>query len=263
MRRREPGPRPSGELTGRVAIVTDAGPGIGAATVRELTSRGAQVVAAGRGADELPAQARSNAGGEAEILTMPADICDAGQAERLVARVRHVFGRVDVLVNNSAGAWYKMLAHSSPDEISGIVGTNLTGTILMTRAVLPGMLEQSQGAIINVSSLGGRVAVEPLYSATMYGIRGFSLAVRRQLANSRISVSLVSLGDVRLHMSTHVHARMPGPDEVARMIASLIKRPRRELIVTARFHAALLLEEGLRDLARAAYGWRDRGNGAA
>ena len=65
---------------------------------------------------------------------------------------------------------------------------NLLGAMLLTRAVLPGMLQRRHGAIITVGSLSGRVAMEPLYSATKYGLRGFSLALRRQLAGTGVSV---------------------------------------------------------------------------
>ena len=170
------------QATGQVVIVTGASAGIGAATARELARGGARVVMAARRSAALEEQAGliRNQGGDAIAIT--ADISDAVQVERLVERTHDLFGKVDVLVNNAGIGWTKLLVRSSAAEISEIVNINLTGAILMTRAVLPGMLERNQGAIINVASVCGRVAVEPLYSATKYGIRGFSLALRRQLS---------------------------------------------------------------------------------
>jgi short-subunit dehydrogenase len=246
------------ELAGEVTIVTGASSGIGAATARELARRGARVVLAARGADELEAQARSIAASCGEAMAIPVDISDAGQVERLVARTYEAFGKVDVLVNNAGIGWTKLLVHSSPDEIRQIVEINLTGAILMTRAVLPQMLERRHGAIINVSSVCGRVAVEPLYSATKYGIRGFSLSLRRQLAGSNVSVSLVSPGNIRTRMTKDIDEPMTEPEVVADKIADRITRPRRELVVPRKHDTVIWLEQGLPELADLAYRWRHR-----
>jgi short-subunit dehydrogenase len=245
-------------VAGEVAIVTGASAGIGAATARELARRGARVVLAARGANELEAQARSIAANGGDAIAIPTDISDNGQVERLVARTYEAFGKADVLINNAGIGWTKLLVHSSPDEICQVVDINLTGAILMTRAVLPGMLERRRGAIINVSSVCGRVAVEPLYSATKYGIRGFSLALRRQLAGSNVSVSLVSPGNIRTKMTEDIDEPMTEPEVVAEAIAKLISHPRREVVVPYKHNAVIWLEQGLPGLADLAYRWRHR-----
>ena len=246
------------DLGGEVAIVTGASAGIGAATASELARRGAQVVLAARRADALEAQARSIAARGGETLAVPTDISDIQQVERLVTQTHDAYGKVDVLVNNAGIGWTKLLARSAPSEIREIVDINLTGAILMTRAVLPGMLERGRGGIINVSSVCGRVAVEPLYSATKYGIRGFSLSLRRQLAGSDVSVSLVSPGNIRTQMTKDVDEPMAEPEVVAEAIAGLIKRPRREVVVPPKHYAVVWLEQGLPGLADFAYRWRHR-----
>lgn len=248
----------SQDLTGEVAIVTGASTGIGAATARELAQRGAQVVLAARSAEGLDAEAKAVAECGGQAVAIPTDISDSAQVTNLVAGACDAFGRVDVLVNNAGIGWTKLLEHSSPDEIRQIVDINLTGAILMTRAVLPGMLERRRGAIINVSSVCGRVAVEPLYSATKYGTRGFSLALRRQLTGSDVSVSLVSPGNIRTRMTQDIDEPMAEPDVVARAIARLIKHPRREVIVPAKHYAVVWLEQDLPGLADLAYRWRHR-----
>ncbi len=245
-------------VAGEVAIVTGASAGIGAATARELARRGARVVLAARGANELEAQARSIAANGGDAIAIPTDISDNGQVERLVARTYEAFGKADVLINNAGIGWTKLLVHSSPDEICQVVDINLTGAILMTRAVLPGMLERRRGAIINVSSVCGRVAVEPLYSATKYGIRGFSLAMRRQLAGSNVSVSLVSPGNIRTKMTEDIDEPMTEPEVVAEAIAKLISHPRREVVVPYKHNAVIWLEQGFPGLADLAYRWRHR-----
>jgi short-subunit dehydrogenase len=236
-------------LTGEVAIVTGASSGIGAATARELGRRGATVVLAARRVGLLEAQVRSirEVGGEA--IAIPADMADGSDVTMLAERTLAAFGRVDVLVNNAGAFWSTSLASSSPDQIAQLAQVNLIGAMLLTRAVLPGMLERRHGAIISVGSLSGRVAMEPLYSATKYGLRGFSLALRRQLTGTGISVSLVSPGNINTEMTRHIAARLPEPSLVATAIADLVRHPRREVIVPGRHYAIAWLEQALPTLA--------------
>jgi short-subunit dehydrogenase len=215
-------------------------------------------VLAARRADELEAQARAirEAGGAA--LAIPADVAERVQVTRLVERTIEAFGQVDILVNNAGVNWSTALADSPPSEIVRMLEVDLVGAILLTRAVLPGMLARGHGAIVSVGSLSGRVAMEPLYSAAKYGLRGFSLALRRQLAGSGVSVSLVSPGRIRTAMTREVEGKLPEPQLVAEAIAGLVVRPRREVVVPARHYAIAWLEQmlpGLADLAYRRRGW--------
>jgi NADP-dependent 3-hydroxy acid dehydrogenase YdfG len=235
--------------SGEIAIVTGASSGIGAATACELGRRGATVVLAARRTGRLEAQVRSirEAGGEA--IAVPADVADGTDIRMLAERTIELFGRVDVLVNNAGAFWMRSLASSSAEQITGLAQVNLLGAMLLSRAVLPGMLERRHGAIISVGSLSGRVAMEPLYSATKYGLRGFSLALRRQLAGTGVSVSLVSPGNINTEMTRHVTARLPEPSLVATAIADLVGRPRREVVVPGRHYAIAWLEQAFPTLA--------------
>lgn len=230
-------------LIDEVAIVTGASSGIGAATARELGRRGATVVLAARRADELDAQVRAIREAHGKAVAIPADVTDATHVTQLLDHTITAFGRVDVLVNNAGAGWLKPFAFTSPDEMSALLNVNLLGAMMVTRAVLPGMLERRHGAIISVGSLSGRVAMEPLYSATKYGLRGFSLALRRQVVGSGVSVSLVAPGKIRTAMTEHLSARMPKPDLVARTIADLITNPRREVVIPGRHYAIAWLEQ--------------------
>ena len=243
---------------GPVAIVTGASAGIGAATARELARLGSTVVLAARRPEELEAQAAALRNQGWDAIAIPADISNVAQVQRLVERTQDTFGKVDVLVNNAGIGWTKLLVNSSAEDIINLVNINLTGAILMTRAVLPGMLERNHGAIINVSSVCGRVAVEPLYSATKYGIRGFSLSLRRQLSGSNVSVSLVSPGNIRTEMTADIQEPMDDPEIVAKAIAKLISHPRREVIVPIKHYATVMLEQELPGLADFAYRLRHR-----
>jgi short-subunit dehydrogenase len=244
-------------LADEVAIVTGASSGIGAATARELGRRGATVVLAARRVDALEAEAQAMRAAGGEALAIRTDLTDAGQITRVVDLTMAAFGRVDVLVNNAGAGWSRPLAASPPDEVIRLIEVNLLGAILLTRAVLPGMLERRHGAIVSVGSLSGRVAMEPLYSASKYGLRGFSLALRRQVAGSGVSVSLVSPGNVRTAMTRQVSAQMPGPGLVATTIANLVTHPHREVVVPRRHYAIALLEQLLPSMADVAYRRRD------
>ncbi len=214
-------------LAGQVAIVTGASSGIGAATARELGLRGAGVALAARREHELEAQAEAIRAAGGEPLVVPTDTADRRQVTRLVERVMREFGRIDVLVNNAGAGWFRPLASSAPDEIARLLEVNLVGPVLLTRAVLPGMLRRGHGSVICVGSLSGRVAMEPVYSASKYGLRGFSLALRRQLEGSGVSVSLVSPGNIDTAMTRHLARRLPKPELVATTIADLVTDPRR------------------------------------
>jgi short-subunit dehydrogenase len=245
-------------LRGEVAIVTGASSGIGAATAHALARRGARVVLAARRVEELDAQVRAIMAAGGQALAIPTDVADRAQVVRLVERTKDTFGPVDVLVNNAGVNWAKPVADSSAAEITRLLEVNLLGAMLLTRAVLPAMLQRRHGAIITVGSVAGRVAVEPLYSATKHGLRGFTLGLRRQVAGSGVAISLVTPGNIRTAMTRGRRERMPGPEVVAEAIASLVRQPRREVVIPRTYAAIVWLEQGLPGVADLLYHWRHR-----
>jgi NAD(P)-dependent dehydrogenase (short-subunit alcohol dehydrogenase family) len=247
-------------LVDRVAIVTGASSGIGAATARELGRRGATVVLAARRAEELNRQVQVLRAAGDGAMAVATDVADTHQVRSLVDQTMAKFGRVDILVNNAGANWHRPLASTPPAELIELVAVNLVGAMLLTRAVLPGMLARNHGSIVFVGSLSGRVAMEPLYSATKYGLRGFALALRRQLTGTGVSVSLVSPGKIRTGMTEHVAARLPGPELVAGQIADLIIHPRREVVTPRRHYAIVWLEQlasGFTDVVHQRREWGD------
>jgi NAD(P)-dependent dehydrogenase (short-subunit alcohol dehydrogenase family) len=229
-------------LAGQVALVTGSSSGIGAATARELARRGARVVLAARRADALDAQTQAILSSGGEAFAVPTDVTDVAQIDALVARAIERYGQIDILVNNAGIGWQRSFVRTQREDIIRMAHTNLLGVMLLSHAVLPGMLERRHGAIISVASVAGHVAVDPLYSATKYGVRGFSLSLRRQLAGSGVAVSVVSPGFIRSNMTDGTRLWMPGPEVVASAIANLAARPYRE-VVTPRFYRPLIWVE--------------------
>ena len=240
-------------LAGLTAIVTGASSGIGAATARELARRGARVALAARRVDLLDEVAGAIIAAGGEALAVPTDVARPDDLEALVRRVTEQWERVDILVNNAGRGWSSAFARQPPGEISEGLMINLGSAVLLTRAVLPGMIARRRGHIINIASVAGHIGVSPLYSATKFGLRGFSLALRRELLGTGVHVTSLSPGFIRTNMNRDLHGvPMPGPGGVAYAIANLVTRPRREQVVPAWYRLGIWAERafpGLGDMA--------------
>jgi short-subunit dehydrogenase len=182
----------------RVAVITGASAGIGAAAAHGFAREGARVVLAARGRDELQKVADAISAGGGTAIAVPTDVSDRAAVERLFDTAASRFGGVDILVNNAGANRRGEIERFEADELAAVVQVNLTAPIIACRLALPWLRRSPAPAIVNVASLAGRVPVvhEAVYSATKFGLRAFSIALAEELAPAGIKVAIVSPGPV-------------------------------------------------------------------
>jgi short-subunit dehydrogenase len=182
----------------RVALVTGASSGIGEASARRLAGLGFRVVLAARRSECLEAVAKQITTSGGEAMAVPTDLAEAEATSELVSRTVETYGRVDVLVNNAGFSPAAAIEHVTRDEIQHIFDVNLFSALQLIGEIAPLMRAQGGGRIVNVGSLGGRIAA-PLaipYAATKAGLEAANRGLRLELAPWKIKLSLIVPGFV-------------------------------------------------------------------
>jgi len=229
----------------RVALITGASRGIGTATARELARRGYALALASRTAGALEALAGELSSAGCPALPIPTDLRRPEEVRRLARLAREHFGHVDVLVNNAGVGMGAQVASSADENVDAQIATNLLAPIALTRLLLPDMLARRRGAIVFVASVAGQISLpgSVIYSTTKFGLRGFALGLRREVAWRGVGVSLVSPGFVDTAMAeTLRYSPKARPETVARAIADAIERPRREVFVPGYYRLFVWLD---------------------
>lgn len=210
------------DWSGKVAVVTGAASGIGEATAALFAEQGASVVLVDMNADALQAHAKRLEGGGAKALAVQADLSDERAVRALVERAVAAFGRIDVLAN-IAGIMHRhaSLAEWPLEEFRRVIDVNLTSLFITTQAVAPAMAKGGGGSVVNISSLGGIIAVpySPCYAAAKAGVLGLtrSLAPLLEPFRVRINAILPSLVDTPMIKDSPVRNELVtlAPREVA------------------------------------------------
>jgi short-subunit dehydrogenase len=237
-------------LSGATVLLTGASGGLGEAIARELHRRGAGLVLTGRRAEVLDALAL-----ELDARAVASDLADRAQVERLVAEA----GTVDVLVANAALPGTGLLERMAIEEVDRVLEVNLRAPIALAHALAPAMAARGGGHLLFVSSLAGKAAAarSALYNATKFGLRGFALALRRDLRPSNVGVSVVCPGFIsEAGLFADSGAKLPpgvgtrSPHEVARAIAEAIEHNRGEVdVAPLPLRVGTLLAGAVPDLA--------------
>jgi short-subunit dehydrogenase len=252
-------------IQNKVVIITGASSGIGAAAALRLARAGARLTLAARRVERLEQVAVQvqALGGEALVVQM--DVCNHDDIQRMLQATLERWGRVDVLLNNAGVGNEAPLTEFAPGEIRQRLHTNLIAVIECAQAVLPVMLRQQSGHIINVSSIAGLVATpgSAVYCASKFGVIGFTDALHRDLLGTGVRVSAFCPGFTPSEISPILQAHAEGQpgaryvpglmpvSYVADQIARLIRRPRLHLIVPPSWRVLVwlaLLFPGLVDL---------------
>jgi NAD(P)-dependent dehydrogenase (short-subunit alcohol dehydrogenase family) len=184
-----------GKLTGKVALVTGAGSGIGRAISIRFAREGASVAAASRTLESVEETAQL-AGGE--TLALQADVSDEASVGAMVEKTLARFGRIDILVNNAGIGTTKSILECEPEEWDRVFAVNVRGVYLSTRAVLPGMLAQGEGVIINIASALGLVGVpkRAAYCASKGAVITLTKQVATEYAGQGVRCNCICPGTV-------------------------------------------------------------------
>ncbi len=191
-------------IEGATCVVTGASSGIGEATARLLTRRGARVALLARRVDRVKSLADELPGS----LPLPTDVTDDIQLRDALARVTEAFGRIDVMVNNAGQGLHVPLEQLEPSDLRAVFDLNTVAPLVAMRAVLPGMRERGAGAIVNVSSLTSLRVFAGLggYAATKAALNVLSRVARVEFAPAGVTVSLIYPGVTTTEFHDHLRA---------------------------------------------------------
>lgn len=227
-------------IAGKLAVLTGASGGIGEYIARALAKEQATVVGISRSLEGL-----ERVGAEVEAvggkwLGITFDLCELAKLPDLVAQIQQLAGRpIDILINNAAIEKFRPFQNYTLEDTQSILTTNLLSPIELTRLVMPSMLERDRGHIVNISSGSGKKGApfNSIYSASKAGLIMWSDAIRQELADTNIGVSVVCPGCTNAGMYVALGKTAPSaaniaePTEVAEIVLQAIEQNQKEVVV--------------------------------
>lgn len=228
-------------LTGKTALITGAGRGIGRATAIAFAKEGMNVGLLGRTAENLEKVAGELAEYGVNVTMATADVANN---ESVIAAVEHIkseLGAIDILINNAGVGKFGKFLELSPEEFKNIIDINLMGTYYVTRAVLPGMIEQTSGDIINISSTAGERggAITSAYSASKFGLIGLSDSLMQEVRKHNIRVTALTPSTVATDLAFAENLtdgnpeNVMQPEDLAELMVSQLKLHPRVFVKSA------------------------------
>jgi len=197
------------KLENKRIILTGAAGGIGTETAKLLAERGARLALLDRNIDTLRAFAEQS-GHKENFISIGADLLDPQERQTSVQQAVNELGGVDLLINNAGLMSFRPFAEEDPVLLERIMQVNTVTPMLITRQLLPELIEQGSGRIVNIGSTFGSIGFAwfSTYSASKFGLRGFSEALRRELAESGIGVTYIAPRAVKTRLNSSAVYRM-------------------------------------------------------
>lgn len=208
----------------KVVLITGGSRGIGFATAKAFLEEGAKVAFFSKNPQNVE-KAKNELSQLGEVLALRTDVRNFGEVKTFVDKVIKKFGRIDVLDNNAGIAWSGDFANQEVEETDRAIDTNIKGVLYTTHAVLPQMIKQGSGTIINISSGAGLHGIQGLatYSASKFAVIGFTAALAKEVKDLGIKVFAVCPGRVATDMQVDISGAKIGmsPERVAGKILKL------------------------------------------
>lgn len=229
------------KLTGKVALVTGAGKGIGKAIAIALAKEGVHVGLTARTEKDLKAVAEEVTMQGVKVAFGIADISDRGQVEAAVEMIRGELGPIDILINNAGTGTFGKFLELEPEVWEQQIRTNLFGVYYTTRAVLPGMIERKAGDIVNISSTAGKTgaAITSAYSASKFAVFGLSESLMQEVRKHNIRVTALAPSTVVTDLAYSADLikgdpeRLMHPEDFAELIIAQLKLNKRVFVKEA------------------------------
>ena len=225
-----------GKLDGKVAIITGASKGIGKAIAFAFAAAGAKVVLAARTRETLEQVAEElRVGGVSNsdsVLVVPTDVTDANAVKQLIQRTLDVYQHVDILINNAGIGHFGPIVDFEPDDWDTVLNSNLKAVYLCAKYVIPSMLEQGSGQIINVLSVAAKVTFQAssAYCAAKAGALALTKVLASEVRQQNIRVTAVLPGSVHTPFWDDIpehpdFEQMLTPEHVAGTVVSVCRQP--------------------------------------
>lgn len=185
-------------IAGKTALVTGAGRGIGKAIALALASAGCQVMVTGRTVSQIESVKEQILAANGRALAQPGDLTQDADIDRLVQAAQSQFGAVDILINNAGWGKRASVVRAKLEDWDQTFRLNLRAPMLLTKKLLPAMIEKGQGAVINIGSLSGKSgeANGAAYSASKFGLIGFTQSLFEEVREFGIKVAVILPGFV-------------------------------------------------------------------
>jgi 3-oxoacyl-[acyl-carrier protein] reductase len=225
-------------LKGKNALITGAGKGIGKAVALALAAEGVNVILLARTAADIDQVAKEVEALGVKSLALTADVADIYAVDSAVATTLAKFETIDILINNAGVGKFGKFLELSPEDFEHIIKVNLMGTYYTTRAILPGMIDQQSGDIVNISSTAGLkgAAVTSAYSASKFAVMGLTESLMQEVRKHNIRVTALAPSTIATDMAKDLNLTDGNPDKVmqaedfAELIVAQLKLNRRVFI---------------------------------